>query len=361
MRVALTLLVVLGHAARTAEVTPAGGVEWLAPEAAAPLYFQAEAVMSALSTWIYRWHMPAFMALSGAVYALAPIGDFDRLCMGKARRLLAPFLACGLLFMLPVKLWARFYTPGAMREALMGFLSGAESGHLWFLVALFWCFLLFWPIRRFVAHKAPLGGLLAAIVAARLLALALADMPYFELLRGAEYLGWFAAGFAFAAYKDKLDALLFGLAGRGPALRAIPWLCLAALCGVSLANERVTVLPRVFIVAVNFGALYVAAGLWARRRTAKTQQEAPAHGRLFGLLLAYAFPIYLYHDPLEYAILRLSFEHGLLLSAPGVALYWLARTLGVTALSIGIGWLVRKIIIRGPRPGTPKGIPHEGQ
>ena len=56
-----------------------------------------------LSGYVYKFHMPLFFMLSGAVLALKALKDFDSFMKSKIIRLLIPYFVCGLGFMLPVE------------------------------------------------------------------------------------------------------------------------------------------------------------------------------------------------------------------------------------------------------------------
>ena len=96
--------------------------------------------------------MPLFFVLSGAVFGLKPIKSFDAICKAKIYRLLFPYYTTGLLFMLPVKYLGCFYTKETILPAIRAFWLGGESGHLWFLLALFWCIIGFSIIIK-VLHR----------------------------------------------------------------------------------------------------------------------------------------------------------------------------------------------------------------
>ena len=63
----------------------------------------------------------------------------------------------------------------------------------------------------------------------------------------------------------------------------------------------------------------------------------------YQLLLRNCFYIYLFHDPLQYIILRLSFHYGWLASNIGCYAYFFCRTIGVVLISILLGETVRWI------------------
>lgn len=103
-----------------------------------------------MSGWVYGFHMLLFFMLSGAVLALKPLKDFDTFFRSKVKRLLIPYFIYGCFFMLPAKYMANFYSADSFKRALYGFLLGqdGDSGHLWFLIALFWCMIAFVILQK---------------------------------------------------------------------------------------------------------------------------------------------------------------------------------------------------------------------
>ena len=62
----------------------------------------------------------------------------------------------------------------------------------------------------------------------------------------------------------------------------------------------------------------------------------------FQLLAHYSMYIYLFHDPLEYVVLKIAFGHNWLLYRTGCLLYMGMRTAGVIAVSIFLGFVIEK-------------------
>ena len=60
----------------------------------------------------------------------------------------------------------------------------------------------------------------------------------------------------------------------------------------------------------------------------------------FRLLLGHSMHIYLFHDPLEYAVLLISFTYGWLSSKLGCLAYMGMRTVGVIILSVVLGYII---------------------
>lgn len=141
---------------------------------------------------------------------------FDQLCIKKVRRLIIPFFVAGLFFMFPVKFLGNFYNRQSVFTAIGSFYSGGESGHLWFLPALFWCILVFWGITR-VTGKSIFLTLFVSLFAN----VFIAKLPFDFLLfkTGCGYIKWFGTGYfihkLFQQYDFKFNSLKIVGGGSG--------------------------------------------------------------------------------------------------------------------------------------------------
>lgn len=106
-----------------------------------------------LTTNIYMFHMPLFIAISGAVYAIGcrkgKYGEFLPFMKNKMLRLGVPFLAAAMLVVAPTLILIGYSSQGYFKTLIDIFLGGASVRHLWFLEALMWMFLAAWLLRRF--------------------------------------------------------------------------------------------------------------------------------------------------------------------------------------------------------------------
>ena len=144
LRLIATIYVVIGHSAYLSIQETHGGVNYILPASVSSMYDSSFiSFIRMLSGWVYGFHMPLFFMLSGSVFALRPVGRLDDVFKSKVKRLIIPYFVYGWLFMIPIKRLGGFYTNSTMKQALSGFLSGQDSGHLWFLPALFWSIIMF--------------------------------------------------------------------------------------------------------------------------------------------------------------------------------------------------------------------------
>jgi len=338
LRLIATLMVVLGHSTYLRISTQYGyldrveALQWLAPVYYSFFFDRVRAA----AMLVYTFHMPLFFFLSGAVLHLRPIGPLGPFVRKKARRLILPYYLCGLLFMLPVKIFTDFYTPEKLPKGIVGFLlGGTDGGHLWFLTALFWCMVVFALLEkasvRAVGHR-PAVQLVVLLGASGVLQLLAGQLP-FELLgfvQGMRYLFWFALGYAFEPLRGRFAQLS---AGRTAGL-------LAAVTVLWAAGSRAGLLQG--------GLTVLAGGSWTLLLAQLCSKLlAPVEStRLYRVLAASLFGIYLYHDPLEHLILWGMVQMQWASTNAGCWLYLLARTLGVVVVSVLLDRGLRQLSAR---------------
>ena len=100
---------------------------------------------------INLYQMPLFFSLSGYLFSMTwKDRKFFSFFINKARRLIVPFFAIGMLWMIPVKMLIHYsyYEGGTYLDAFFKLLYGYDLGHLWYLPVLF-----FLPLQRFYAAQ----------------------------------------------------------------------------------------------------------------------------------------------------------------------------------------------------------------
>lgn len=325
LRIIGTLFVVIGHSAYLNIQTGVGGVAYSLPADVASIYannfFEFERF---LSGWVYGFHMPMFFMLSGLCFAIASKTSFDQLCIKKVRRLIIPFFVAGLFFMFPVKFLGNFYNRQSVFTAIGSFYSGGESGHLWFLPALFWCILVFWGITG-VTGKSIFLTLFVSLFAN----VFIAKFPFDFLLfkTGCGYIKWFGTGYfihkLFQQHDFKLNSLK--IVGGGALVLGI----------LSVLEWKLSHNGQFRILVNSLWILFI--GIFATR-----QFPGLMKSKLMRVLLRNSFYIYLFHDPLEYIVLRFAFHFNWLSYNSGYVTYVFLRTAGVVIASIVLGEFIEK-------------------
>lgn len=156
--------------------------------------------------------MPLFFSLSGYLFVFThgKKRGLWHLLKNKVLRLLIPYLGIGLCFLLPVR--AAIGYPGYQRMGIGDFvrklMTASDVGHLWFLPALFWVFVLSELILS-IAEKTPgIRKYPAVFLCVVSFALYLEGyrigFGYPPLLSAFNYLIWFSFGYLLNVHQDLL-------------------------------------------------------------------------------------------------------------------------------------------------------------
>lgn len=329
LRLVATIYVVIGHSAYFNIQSTFGGVAYELPENISATY--GSSVMHFfryLSEWVYGFHMPLFFILSGAVLALKPIGRFDTFVKSKIKRLIIPYFAFGLLFMLPIKYIGGFYNQYSIFLAMQGFLSGLDAGHLWFLTALFWCLIVFAVIEK-VAIKFCIDSRYLLLMISCVIQLTYAYIPFnvLGMKTGLSYIFWFALGFVFE--KERQEHGLWNIKKT--------LLAYVILTAIEFAHKRYGILNNFFVIFCGSMHTFLLADILSRALKKVTKTKG------WKVITRNLFYVYLLHDPLEYIVLRLFIERNLLSSSFGCYSYVFCRIILVLVISLVGGELIRFI------------------
>lgn len=322
LRLIATVYVVIGHSTYLTITSANGGVFYDLPAQAGFILFTQQ-----ISGWMYRFHMPLFFLLSGAVLALRPVPSLDALVRSKTKRLLLPFFACGLFFMIPVKLLGGFYQPSAIPGALNAFFTNtSDTGHLWFLLALFWCMIAFCILEKGTARLG-FQSIYLLLILSWLIFVYGSRLPFdvYGLKSGLQYLLYFTIGYIYEKERSRVG----GISNKCSLLLFIVLFLLALL------NEKLNMLGELSVILSRSFLTISLADICNRFLKKITVSKA------FEVVVRNLFCVYLFHDPLEYVVLRLFFTTGLVNSLPGCLIYWFCRTVVVFTLCVLLGELLK--------------------
>ena len=87
--------------------------------------------------------MPLFFALSGFLFvSTLQKKSFSLVLKDKTKRLLIPYFVFAFFWLLPIRLIVKYpgYNIPISKIIVKCILYGSDNGHLWYLIALFWCF-----------------------------------------------------------------------------------------------------------------------------------------------------------------------------------------------------------------------------
>lgn len=99
-----------------------------------------------LTEYIYKFHMPLFILLSGTVFGLCidngKYSQFLNFITGKAKRLLIPYYFFGFAYVAPTMCLLGLTSQSFIKYCYSGIFLSGNSRHLWYLLALFLIFIL---------------------------------------------------------------------------------------------------------------------------------------------------------------------------------------------------------------------------
>lgn len=339
IRLLATLFVVLGHSAYLEIKTTYGMVDYDLPLSLAPAYNGILlSFFRLLSSWVYGFHMPLFFFLSGSVLGIKPLKSFDDFVFSKIHRLIIPYYLAGILFMFPVKLLGGFYSFASVRQAIVIFWNGGDSGHLWFLPSLFWCMLLFVIIFK-ALQRLNICSVWLVLIICEIISITYMFLPFdfLGMKQGLAYLFWFGLGFLFEKYRKKLT------------FKPLQSLSLCIMMGIFYAiNMKYSLLDQFFTILLGI-VFTIELSVAISPFLLLIERQ---YNYIWRLILRRLFDIYIFHDPLEYLVLKIFFDRKLLETNFGCYLYFFMRTIGVILISIVIGNFVECISVRIKKVAT---------
>lgn len=151
LKVIATLLVIIGHCTYYNIQSPYGGINLLEYSCGSSL---TSKLINYLIGFIYTFHMPLFMAISGMCFFLSlqkREQSFSYLVKSKWKRLLIPFLGVSIFYSIPLKWLSGYWDNSAntLHDMLLGQLFLLGNTHLWYVFSLFWIFIIFYFIESF--------------------------------------------------------------------------------------------------------------------------------------------------------------------------------------------------------------------
>lgn len=229
---------------------------------------------------IYSFHMPLFFFASGCIFSYQlevkrkPM-TFAQLLRNKTKRLMIPFYAFALLMVYPTMVLLGFRDP--VHYFFDGFILAIDPRHLWFVMALFLIFLLFFGLRK-VCNRIHLPIWTLSILALLIYIFPI-NIAYFQIRNVEEYLIWFTLGYLFTIYKS-----------------AFKYVVIVALCGLGFNMTLPETTPPNMLKLFN-GILWIAVFYVLSIYTIKIESA-----KLYQWVAPNSFGIYLFHAMIIYWI-----------------------------------------------------------
>lgn len=156
-RIFLTIFVVIGHATYYSINTKYGGIYYdyyMRMNKVPDTLFHT--ITSYLTSFIYTFHMPLFIALSGILFEKqlkkGKYKNLSSLVLNKVKRLLIPLLFVWIFWNAPIKYLSQYYINKTIKDIALQILF-PNSVYLWFLESLFISFIVVYLLKRYIKNS----------------------------------------------------------------------------------------------------------------------------------------------------------------------------------------------------------------
>ena len=148
-----------------------------------------------LKDFINLYQMEIFFFISGYLTRNSFKQDFKSFFSNKVKRLIIPYFCIGLFYMLPIKilLSCPFYQNKDFISIIGSFIIGSNNGHLWFIYALFFIFILYKSLNN-ITEKLTKQFYFIVLAIAFIVQMAPIQHTYFNINSILFYGLWFQAG-----------------------------------------------------------------------------------------------------------------------------------------------------------------------
>lgn len=339
LRGVLIIMVVIGHATFLSAVTPFGGINYYQLMEINNISDSAfHRIVCYITDWIYTFHMPVFMALSGTIYGLSrKCGKYKEFCpylKQKYLRLVHPMLIVWMFYNFPIKLFTGYYNNEEWYKIFIQILCPSNV-YLWFLESLFIIHILIWVMDKFLDKKAKnlsivLLWIVGVVIFRKLGRYHLLGDPLYYLL-------WFYIGIHIEDLRIWLERKNILKRSTIVILFFVDMVCFVVyeICSNKFieAGLKYLVFPFLMVIILYF----------------IINHYKVKNNRIIQFLSSYGMGIYLYAEPLNYLLLYLFFTwFGVHVfgSEPGTLLLYLLRVFMTPLVAVGITWILKKLDLK---------------
>lgn len=232
---------------------------------------------------IYLFHMPLFITISGAIYAIGydkgKYSNILTLLNNKFKRLIVPYLVVSLCFLTPILLFLSMESGGL--QSWINILLGLECRHLWYLYALFEIFII---VRVLQYMNLSLSICMTLSIILSVVFTQIGGIHLFCLNMTIYYLPYFYLGIFLLKKKLHKQEFFFGF------VLVLLLLFLIKFCDIFLIDSILSLLLAGIIVTLIISAIRL------------VSVEAFFSIPYMDKILANSFGIYLFHVPIIYVI-----------------------------------------------------------
>ena len=275
LKVITTVLVVFAHASRM--YTGEGVVT---PSLESP-------VLNYITKFIYAFHMPLFIGISGMVYGYCvdDLGKYNNtidFLLNKGKRLLIPYLVFGLAYVAPVMVFFHFTDSSYIKYCIGGLFFVQNSRHLWYIIVLFEIFFVCAFLRKLLLKKNLILEILVIILLFGISFFSGHLTGKFAIATFANYLIYFYLGFLFNRYYDRIVKII-----KNPI--TIVLMVIAYIFLLEYSFKAITILNSILGSCILIGVTsYFPESFMKKKQIAKANKNG--------------FGIYLFHPMIIYVL-----------------------------------------------------------
>ncbi|MBQ6965925.1 MAG: acyltransferase [Bacteroidaceae bacterium] len=333
------LLVVIGHCNYYTIETPYGGIHYLTESCNISTAYKC---LRCIVVFIYSFHMPLFMSLSGMCFSISMKKNMNikDLIHNKILRLLLPFLSVSLFLSIPIK-FATGYWDGSEtipKDIIYGQLLLMGNSHLWFLASLFWIFIAYYMIEK--------SGWKGCSLWVTLLIISWVgfyiepNCNFIGLPAAMKHLFFFACGYNMLSWIN-----------AGVSRKIVPVLLLAGMfllqrVYISWQCHDVLFLRILEPVLFTFFAL---CGIYSLCTMAKLLPSIKKKRKVLSFMKNNTFEMYLYSDPFNYLLIFLGYsimDENLLTNSKLTLLMFCIRVVGTMVFAMIVIGVVRVLRLK---------------
>lgn len=333
-----TILVVMGHSAYTTMITQTGGI------VIDVSYGHMQEIILLFVRLVYSFHMPMFIALSGALFYLTgtyKLG-FLRMIKGKANRLLIPFIITSFFWSIPLKAisgyWQQSEEP--IKDIIIGQFVRFDNNHLWYLISLLLVFLCFYSLIKYQINPLIIGFVcICFFVISQLF-----SYNYFGIQKAMMYSVWFGGGILYEANRTYIKRFMQHLSSQ--IIFIFTTVCVYYIYLRYCKNNEFVYSMLAFF---GMGAVYILA-LYLEKTKLLCIKGIKK-------ILQYSFEIYLISDPINYLFLALIRDTGIkdfYKSNVFCVIVYIFRIIATIVIAILIAVILKKVKIWRKTHATSK-------
>lgn len=295
LRVIATILVVIGHCTYYKISTNYGGCDYSSLFTVRSFVFK---LATKLTEFIYLFHMPLFIALSGALFEKSlnkgHYSSIKQLMNKKAKSLLIPFIVVTLFYSMPIKFASGYFNESTniIKDVFVGQILLQGNTHLWYLLSLFVIFVvayLFFKNRKVKQSILLLFLILFSLVSGKIGIKLVSNVFQFTL--------WFYVGMLFEKYRFRFEDGFSNTKYKLLFVDIVLYSIYEIDCHFSMPFPIKIMMKiiKIFLTGLLCMTVYMISYF--------ASKSPIFNSNLFNILRKDSFGIYLYSDSLNYIIL----------------------------------------------------------